>query len=46
MVGIATAIDYSIFFHNLRHSQADERMLVEVGSSWAGDEIGFVTEQI
>lgn len=45
-IGMMVSLDHSIFFHNPRAFRADEWMLTEMESPWAGDGRGFVVQRI
>lgn len=40
-VGMMVSLDHSIYFHNPRHFRADEWMLTEMNSPWAGEGRGW-----
>ncbi|RMD40573.1 hypothetical protein DV735_g4569, partial [Chaetothyriales sp. CBS 134920] len=45
-IGMMVSLDHSIYFHNPRSFRADEWMLAEVNSPWAGDGRGLVIQRI
>jgi len=45
-VGMMVSLDHLIFFHNPRAFRADEWMLTEMNSPWAGDGRGLVFQRI
>ena len=45
-VGMMVSLDHLIFFHNPRAFRADEWMLTEMESPWAGDGRGLVFQRI
>lgn len=45
-IGMMVSLDHAIFFHNPRAFRADEWMLTEMESPWAGDGRGLVTQRI
>ncbi|KIX07322.1 acyl-CoA thioesterase II [Rhinocladiella mackenziei CBS 650.93] len=45
-IGMMVSLDHAIFFHNPRSFRADEWMLTEMDSPWAGDGRGLVTQRI
>ena len=45
-IGMMVSLDHTIFFHNPRHFRADEWMLAEVESPWAGDGRGLAVQRI
>jgi acyl-CoA thioesterase 8 len=45
-VGMMVSLDHSIFFHNPRRFRADEWMLTEMNSPWAGEGRGLVLQRI
>lgn len=45
-IGMMVSLDHSIFFHNPRAFRADEWMLTEMESPWAGDGRGLVFQRI
>lgn len=45
-IGMMVSLDHSIFFHNPRAFRADEWMLTEMESPWAGDGRGLVIQRI
>ncbi|CAN8100493.1 unnamed protein product [Discula destructiva] len=45
-VGMMVSLDHSIYFHEPRKVRADEWMLCEMESPWAGDGRGVVTQRI
>lgn len=45
-VGMMVSLDHSIFFHNPRKFRADEWMLTEMNSPWAGEGRGLVLQRI
>ena len=45
-IGMMVSLDHSIFFHNPRAFRADEWMLTEMESPWAGDGRGLVMQRI
>lgn len=45
-IGMMVSLDHSIFFHNPRAFRADEWMLTEMDSPWAGDGRGLVMQRI
>lgn len=45
-IGMMVSLDHSIFFHNPRAFRADEWMLTEMQSPWAGDGRGLVVQRI
>lgn len=45
-IGMMVSLDHSIFFHNPRAFRADDWMLTEMESPWAGDGRGFVLQRI
>ncbi|KAF9891542.1 hypothetical protein FE257_004009 [Aspergillus nanangensis] len=45
-VGMMVSLDHTIFFHQTRKFLADQWMLVEMDSPWAGNERGLVTQRI
>lgn len=45
-IGMMVSLDHSIFFHNPRAFRADEWMLTEMQSPWAGDGRGLVMQRI
>jgi len=40
------SLDHTIYFHNPRHFRADEWMLEEMETPWAGDNRGLVMQKI
>lgn len=42
-IGMIVSLDHTIYFHNAAEIKADEWMLVELDSSWAGEERALVT---
>lgn len=45
-IGMMVSLDHSIYFHEPRKVKADEWMLSEMESPWAGDGRGVVTQKI
>ncbi|KAF3768748.1 hypothetical protein M406DRAFT_92086 [Cryphonectria parasitica EP155] len=45
-IGMMVSLDHSIYFHEPRKVKADEWMLSEMESPWAGDGRGVVTQRI
>lgn len=45
-IGMMVSLDHSIFFHNPRKFRADEWMLTEMNSPWAGEGRGLVLQRI
>ncbi|KAJ9606022.1 acyl-CoA thioesterase [Cladophialophora chaetospira] len=45
-IGMMVSLDHAIFFHNPRAFRADEWMLTEMDSPWAGDGRGLVVQRI
>ena len=45
-IGMMVSLDHAIFFHNPRSFRADEWMLTEMNSPWAGDGRGVVLQRI
>ena len=45
-IGMMVSLDHAIFFHNPRSFRADEWMLTEMESPWAGDGRGLVIQRI
>jgi acyl-CoA thioesterase 8 len=45
-IGMMVSLDHLIFFHNPRAFRADEWMLTEMNSPWAGDGRGLVVQRI
>lgn len=45
-IGMMVSLDHSIYFHEPRKVRADEWMLSDMESPWAGDERGVVTQRI
>jgi acyl-CoA thioesterase 8 len=45
-IGMMVSLDHAIFFHNPRAFRADEWMLTEMESPWAGDGRGLVFQRI
>ncbi|KAH8657341.1 thioesterase-like superfamily-domain-containing protein [Ilyonectria robusta] len=45
-VEMMVSLDHTIFFHNQRHLKADQWMLSEMETPWAGDERGIVVQRI
>ncbi|KAK7743847.1 acyl-CoA thioesterase [Cytospora paraplurivora] len=45
-IGMMVSLDHSIYFHEPRRVRADEWMLSEMESPWAGDGRGVVTQRI
>jgi acyl-CoA thioesterase len=45
-VGMMVSLDHSIFFHNPKRFRADEWMLTEMNSPWAGEGRGLVLQRI
>lgn len=45
-IGMMVSLDHSIFFHNPRKFRADEWMLMEMNSPWAGEGRGLVLQRI
>lgn len=45
-IGMMVSLDHSIYFHEPRKVRADEWMLSEMESPWAGDGRGVVTQRI
>ncbi|KAK5100636.1 acyl-CoA thioesterase [Lithohypha guttulata] len=45
-IGMMVSLDHSIFFHNPRDFRADEWLLTEMESPWAGDGRGLVVQRI
>ncbi|EXJ71210.1 uncharacterized protein A1O5_06204 [Cladophialophora psammophila CBS 110553] len=45
-VDMMVTLDHTIFFHEPRHFRADEWLLAEMESPWAGNERGLVVERI
>ena len=45
-IGMMVSLDHAIFFHNPRAFRADEWMLTEMESPWAGDGRGLVIQRI
>ncbi|KIW88176.1 acyl-CoA thioesterase II [Cladophialophora bantiana CBS 173.52] len=45
-IGMMVSLDHAIFFHNPRAFRADEWMLTEMDSPWAGDGRGLVMQRM
>ncbi|KAL1302704.1 hypothetical protein AAFC00_003064 [Neodothiora populina] len=45
-IGMMVSLDHTIYFHNPRDFRADDWMLSEMESPWAGDGRGLVTQRI
>lgn len=45
-IGMMVSLDHAIFFHNPRAFRADEWMLTEMDTPWAGDGRGLVIQRI
>jgi acyl-CoA thioesterase 8 len=45
-IGMMVSLDHLIFFHNPRAFRADEWMLTEMDSPWAGDGRGLVSQRV
>lgn len=45
-VGMMVSLDHSIYFHNPKKFRADEWMLTEMNSPWAGEGRGLVLQRI
>lgn len=45
-IGMMVSLDHSIFFHNPRGVRADDWLLAEAETPWAGDGRGYVTQRI
>lgn len=45
-VEMMVSLDHTIFFHNQRHVKADQWMVSEMETPWAGDERGIVVQRI
>jgi acyl-CoA thioesterase II len=45
-IGMMVSLDHTIFFHNPRSFRADEWMLSEMETPWAGDGRGLVVQRI
>jgi acyl-CoA thioesterase len=45
-VGMMVSLDHSIYFHNPRAFRADEWMLIEMESPWAGEGRGLAIQKI
>ncbi|KAK5806142.1 hypothetical protein VI817_000400 [Penicillium citrinum] len=45
-VSMMVSLDHTIYFHNMENLRADEWLLSEVRSSWAGDGRGLVQQRI
>lgn len=45
-IGMMVSLDHTIYFHNPRSFRADEWMLAEMDSPWAGDGRGLVFQRI
>ncbi|KIW54874.1 acyl-CoA thioesterase II [Exophiala xenobiotica] len=45
-IGMMVSLDHTIYFHNPRAFRADEWMLTEMESPWAGDGRGLVVQRI
>ncbi|KAH6986507.1 thioesterase-like superfamily-domain-containing protein [Ilyonectria sp. MPI-CAGE-AT-0026] len=45
-VEMMVSLDHTIFFHNQRHVRADQWMVSEMETPWAGDERGIVIQRI
>lgn len=45
-VGMMVSLDHSIYFHNPRAFRADEWMLMEMESPWAGEGRGLAVQKI
>jgi acyl-coenzyme A thioesterase 1/2/4 len=45
-IGMMVSLDHAIFFHNPRAFRADEWMLTEMESPWAGDGRALVVQRI
>ncbi|KAL1897453.1 acyl-CoA thioesterase [Sporothrix stenoceras] len=45
-VGMMVTLSHSIFFHNATEVRADEWLLVEAESPWAGEERGLVLQRV
>lgn len=45
-VGMMVSLDHSIYFHNPRAFRADEWMLTEMESPWAGEGRGLAIQKI
>ncbi|KAJ5577414.1 Acyl-CoA thioesterase [Penicillium hispanicum] len=45
-VGMMVSLDHSIYFHNPRAFRADEWLLIETESPWAGEGRGLATQKI
>ncbi|KAL2183072.1 Thioesterase/thiol ester dehydrase-isomerase [Thermothelomyces heterothallicus CBS 203.75] len=46
VIGMMVSLDHTIYFHEPRRVRADEWMLTEMESPWAGDGRGVVTQKI
>lgn len=46
VIGMMVSLDHSIFIHRPREIRADEWLLAEMDSPWAGDGRGLVTQRI
>jgi hypothetical protein len=45
-IGMMVSLDHSIYFHSPRDFRADEWLLAEAETPWAGDGRGFVLQKI
>ena len=45
-IGMMVSLDHTIYFHNPRSFRADDWMMAEVESPWAGDGRGLVVQRI
>lgn len=45
-IGMMVSLDHSIYFHNPRKFRADEWLLTEAETPWAGDGRGYVNQRI
>ncbi|QIW96560.1 hypothetical protein AMS68_002078 [Peltaster fructicola] len=45
-IGMMVSLDHTIYFHNPRNFRADEWMLTEMDTPWAGDGRGLVFQRI
>jgi acyl-CoA thioesterase 8 len=45
-IGMMVSLDHTIYFHHAADTKADQWMLLELDSSWAGEERALVTQKI
>ncbi|KAK2810034.1 hypothetical protein FQN50_003228 [Emmonsiellopsis sp. PD_5] len=45
-IGMMVSLDHTIYFHNRRGFRADEWLLIEMASPWAGDGRGLVMQKM